>query len=134
MEISRTFQLRTPSTWGAVLAFVKQNWHAANAAGKPLRVEVTNRKPRTSPQNRYFHGPCLDAISSQAWVNGQQFSKAAWKEHYKRQFLLKGERRLPSGDVVPEYHSTADLSDEEMAAFVTKVQADAAENFGVIFE
>jgi hypothetical protein len=133
-EISRIFPLQSPSIWPAVLAFIKANWAVCKAAGKPLRVEITNRRQRTSPQNRYFHGPCLDAIATQAWVNGQRFSKEAWKEHFRRQYLLKGERMLPNGDVVPTYWSTAELSDEKMADFLTRVQAEAASEWGVIFD
>lgn len=133
-EIYRVFPLYAPSVWGSVVAFIKANWKACNDANKPLRIEVTNRKPKTSPQNRFFHGPCLRAIAEQAWWNGQQFPVEFWREYFKRRYLLKASFMTPAGEELLEYWSIADLSDHQMAEFVTNVQAEAAAEWGVIFE
>ena len=69
--IYREFPLRSPSAWQALVAFVKANAAACLEKGKPLRLIVTqDEKKRTLEQNRFFHGPVLDAITQQPGLIG----------------------------------------------------------------
>jgi hypothetical protein len=131
----REFVLRGPTVWPAVIAFVKANAASFAAKGEPLRLIFTSdEKRRTLEQNRFFHGPVLDAITAQAWWDGRQYPKEFWKEYFRKLYLLKGEYETPDGEIVQVYWSTADLSVGAMAEFLTKVQADASSDWGVIFE
>ena len=133
--IYREFVLRSPSVWRAIAALIAGNARACLDRGRPLRVIVTEEeRKRTSEQNRFFHGPVLDAITSQAWWQGKQFPKEFWKEYFRRRYLLKDEYTTPVGEVVQIYWSTADLSVAQMSEFLQKVQAESASEWGVEFD
>ena len=133
--IYREFPLRAPSAWSALVAFIKANAQACLDRGHTLRVIVTeDEKKRTSEQNRFFHGPILDAITDQAWWAGKQYPKEFWKEYFRRRYLLKDEYTTPDGEIVHVYWSTADLNVGQMTEFLQKVQAESASEWGVIFE
>lgn len=130
----REFVLRGPSIWQALVSFVRANAKACNERGRPLRVIVTEEeKRRTLEQNRFFHGPVLDAITQQAWWEGRQYPKEFWKEYFRRRYLLKDEHTTPDGEIVQIYWSTADLNIGQMTEFLEKVQAEAASEWGVEF-
>lgn len=131
----REFTLRTPNVWTAFVAFIKANASACIERGKPLRVIVTEEeKKRSLEQNRFFHGPVLDAITEQAWWEGRQFPKEFWKEYFRKRYLLKDEFTTPDGEIVQVYWSTADLNVAQMTEFLEKVQAEAASEWGVQFQ
>lgn len=131
----REFVFRTPAAWQSFVAFVRSNAAACNERGKPLRVVVTEEeRKRSLEQNRFFHGPVLDAITEQAWWNGKRYPKEFWKEYFRRRYLLKDEYVTPDGEVVHVYWSTAHLNVGQMSEFVSKVQAEAASEWGVQFQ
>lgn len=131
----REFPLLSPSTWAALTAFVKANYAAVMARGGLLRVIVTEEeKQRTKEQNRFFHGPVLDAITEQAWWEGRQYPKQFWKEYFRRRYLLKDEYETPDGEIIQVYWSTADLNVGQMTEFLNKVQAESANEWGVEFQ
>lgn len=131
----REFPLRSPATWSALAAFVKANYQAVMNRGGTLRVIVTEEeRQRTKEQNRFFHGPVLDAITGQAWWNGRQYPKEFWKEYFRRRYLLKDEYETPDGEVIQIYWSTADLNVGQMTEFLNKVQSEAAGEWGVEFQ
>lgn len=133
-SIYREFILRGPSIWQALVAFVRANAKACNERGRPLRVIITEEeKKRTLEQNRFFHGPVLDAITQQAWWEGRQYPKEFWKEYFRRRYLLKDEYQTPDGEIVQVYWSTADLNVGQMTEFLEKVQSEAASEWGVEF-
>lgn len=106
------------------------------AKGQPLWLCLTTQEQQNTPaQKRYWNGPVLDAIASQALWDGQRFPKEFWKEYYRRLFLLRDEFVTPDGEVFNRYWSTADkaFSVRMMADFLDKVQAHAATEWGVIF-
>lgn len=131
----REFTLRAPEAWKALAAFVASNAKACIERGRPLRVIVTaEERRRTLEQNRFFHGPVLDAITEQAWWDGRRFPKEFWKEYFRRRYLLKDEHQTPDGEVIQIYWSTADLNVAQMTEFLEKVQAEAASEWGVQFD
>lgn len=132
----REFPLRSPAIWPTLVAFIKSNAQCFADKGQPLRVIVTaDEKSRNSQQNRFFHGPVLDAITQQAWIGGKQYPKEFWKEYFRRRFLLKDEYEI-NGEIINVYWSTADkgFSVGMMADFLNKLMAEAATDFGVIFD
>lgn len=135
MTVYREFRLDGSSSWPPVVAFIRQ--HAADCISRnsPLRLIVTEEeKRRTNEQNRFFHGPILDAICSQAWWGGKTYSKEFWKEYFRRRYLLKDEIPTPDGEVIQLYWSTADLSSKQFTEFLDRVMSEAAAEWGVEFD
>ena len=131
----REFRLTHEGVWRALAALIAGNARTYLERGKPLRVIVTEEeRKRTLEQNRFFHGPVLDAIVEQAWWEGRRYPKEFWKEYFRRRHLLKDEYETPDGEVIQTYWSTADLNVGQMTEFLQKVQAEAASEWGVVFE
>lgn len=131
----REFQLRSPSVWTSVLAFVKANAQACLEKGEPLRVIVTSdEKKRNAEQNRFYWGVALRDISEQAWVDGKQFDKDTWHEYFARMFGVSEELTLPDGEIITRRKSTSQMTVGEFSTYVNQVQAWAANNLGVEFE
>lgn len=93
---------------------------------------------RTTQQNRFYWGPCLGDIAEQASIGGQKYSKDAWHELFKREFLprkvtktkVAGKKRPV---VTVKLGSTTDLSVKKMSEFLEKVLAFATTDLGVQF-
>jgi hypothetical protein len=135
MALYREFVLKSPGIWPTVLAFIKANATACAEKGTPIRLIVTSdERRRTKEQNAYYFGVALRDIAEQAWVNGEQFGTAAWHEHFAEQFAPREELRLPSGRLVTRRKSTKDFSVAEFSEYLTKVQANAANEYGVTFD
>lgn len=131
----REFQLRSPSTWTNVLAFVKANAKACLEKGEPLRVIVTSdEKKRNGQQNRFYWAVALRDISEQAWIDGKQFDKDAWHEYFSRKFGVCEDLTLPDGEIITRRKSTTQMTVGEFSTYVNQVQAWAANHLGVEFE
>ncbi len=126
----RTFILHGDTQAKALASYLKANRAACAASGEPLEVMVCKHKEkRRSVQNRLYWAILRD-ISEQAMLGGKRFSDEAWHEHFKRIFV--GSIDLPDGRQMGE--STAKLSVSEFADYVSKIQAFAVAELGVIFE
>jgi hypothetical protein len=133
-SLYREFPLKSPGIWPLFIAFIKANADSFAEKGEHLRLIVTSdEKKRTNEQNRFYHGPVLDAIVDQAWWNGKQFPKEFWKEYFRKRYLMKDEFTTPAGEIVNTYWSTADLKVGPMSEFLNKVQVEAGQEWGVIF-
>lgn len=133
LPLHRVFVLSSESSARALWAFLKANWRALADSKKPLAVTVMHYKPRrTDAQNARLHA-MLQEIAAQAWVDGKQYSAAAWKEFYRRQFLPVERVELPGGAVKEETTSTRDLDLEAFAEFMTRVEQHAVAELGVQF-
>lgn len=131
----REFQLRSPSIWTNVLAFVKANAKACLEKGEPLRVIVTSdERKRNAEQNRFYWGVALRDISEQAWIDGKQFDKDAWHEYFSRKFGVCEDLTLPDGEIITRRKSTTQMTVGEFSTYVNQVQAWAANHLGVEFE
>lgn len=127
----RTFILTNDVAAKSLWAFLRSNWKAMADQGKALAVIVQPHKSKRSlSQNAKFHA-VLNDIAEQAWVNGQQFPMVAWKEHYREKFVGIERVTLPSGKVREMSRSTTELDVGEMAELITKIQADAAMEYGM---
>lgn len=108
-------------------------------AGK--RVAITAQEledDRTLKQNAFYWGPCLKDISEQAAIGGQKYSKDAWHELFKREFLprqvtkskVAGRKKTV---VSVSLGSTKKLSVRQMSKYLDRLQAFAATDLGVAF-
>ncbi len=62
-------------------------------AGNKQLIEVRDFADKLSDQQRrYYHGYILNEIAKQAKVDGNQFSLATWKEHFRKTYL--GSKRI----------------------------------------
>ena len=114
--IYQEFVLRSPAIWNRIVEFIRAHAKACMERDKPLLIIVTEAdRKRTLEQNRFFHGPILDAITEQAWWGGKQYPKEFWKEYFRNRYLLKDEYTTPDGEIVQVYYSTADLTVAQMA-------------------
>jgi len=128
----REFPLRNPSVWLALVAFVKANAAACMDRGRPLRVIVTeDEKKRNTEQNRRLWGYLYKTIAEQAWVDGKQFSKEVWHEHFARMFGVCEEMILPDGEIITRRKSTTEMTVGEFADFMTQIEVYAAQELGV---
>lgn len=131
----REFVLRSPAAWQALAQLVAANAKAFIDRGRPLRVIVTeDEKKRTSEANRFYWGAVLTTIAEQAWVDGRQFSKDVWHEHFARLYLPHTEIVTPYGEIVSRRKSTTELTVSEFSEYLQRVQSDAASSLGVIFD
>ena len=125
----RTFVLHSDTQARALAAYLRSNRAACAAAGEPLEVIVCkHREKRRSVQNRLYWA-VMREISDQAMLGGKRFSDECWHEHFKRLFI--GIVELPGGATMGE--STTKLSVSEFADYVSKAQAFAVGELGVIF-
>jgi hypothetical protein len=131
----REFVLRSPAAWQALAQLVAANAKAFIDRGRPLRVIVTeDEKKRTSEANRFYWGAVLTTIAEQAWVDGRQYSKDVWHEHFARLYLPHTEIVTPYGEIVSRRKSTTELTVSEFSEYLQRVQSDAASSLGVIFD
>lgn len=121
--------------WSAFVALVKANAKSFADKGEPLRLILTSEeRKRTAEANRHYWGVVLRDIAEQAWVNGRQFDKDTWHEHFARMYGVCEDVELPSGEVVSRRKSTTQMSVGEFSAYTAQVQAYAANNLGVSFQ
>lgn len=130
----REFVMTGPGPWNALIAFLKANVRAFIDRKRPLRVIVAEEEQdRLDEQIRYYFGVTVRAVSEQAWVEGQRFSKEVWHEHFARMFLPAKELILPDGEVILKRASIArgHIGIKAMAEFTQQVEAYVATELGV---
>jgi len=126
----RQFVLREKSQCRALYAYLRHNWPAMAAQGKPLAVTVAEYKDKRHAQQNRLYWALLKQVSEQAMVDGRRYSDEVWHEQFKR--VLIGLVDLQGGQKAGE--STTKLNVSEFAEYVTKVTAYTATELGVIFE
>ncbi|CAJ0710663.1 recombination protein NinB [Ralstonia thomasii] len=131
----KEFTLRSPGIWPTVLAFIKANAQACLERGHPLRIIVTaEERRRTSEANKFYWGVVLRDISEQAWVQGRQFDTSTWHAYFAELYGEKVEITLPDGRIHVTRRSTSDMSVGDFSEYLAKVQAHAANEFGVTYD
>lgn len=125
----KTFYLRERRNLEALKAFLDANWEAMSKTKTPMQVECKpESKNRSQAQNRYYWN-LLKQIESDAWIEGRQYSDECWHEYVKGRFI--GYTDIPGGKKKPL--STTNLSTKEFADYVTRVEAWAAQELGIVF-
>ena len=119
-------------------------------SGLRPRVELTEAADTlTIRQLRFVHGPILQQISEQVFVNGRAFAREVWKEHLKDLFIpdqfemvqapfirdAKTGQWRPSKRKVPQKKrkSLTSLTGRKRSEFIDQVLAHAATEWGVTF-
>lgn len=126
--MNKTFVLRNKEIAQRMLDYIKATAGPMAAAGKPLSVEIGEyQQKRSSDQNRLYWS-VLAEIAEAAEIEGKRFSREAWHEHFRSEYLPKQES--PSGLVAM---STTQLTKQEFADYVTRIQAFATQTLGVEF-
>lgn len=87
------------------------------------------REQRTSPQNRYFHGPVLfEASKRLSETQGKIWDTERTKSFFKDRFLRRSVVDKNTGEVMGYYTArTRDLNVEEFAEFLDQVILFCAE-------
>lgn len=130
----REFRLRGPEAWHALMIFIKANARACVDRGQPLRVIVTEEEKIRSSEANARYWALLTEIAEAAWVNGRQFDKEVWHEHFARLFLPLDEVILPTGEIVQRRQTTTKLTVAAFSEYMQKIEAEAASELGVVFE
>lgn len=127
----KAYVLRSRDQVWRFLREISETWRPQADAGRPLEVVVSELAGgrRSEAQLRFYWGVVLAAIAEQAVVAGRRYPAPAWHEHYCRKFI--GLRDTPDG---PVGLSSSQLSVEEFSTYISRVEADAAQEHGVIFE
>jgi hypothetical protein len=123
-----TFTLRDPEHARKMIQFIRENAGEQARIGQPLVVTVEAYQAKRSPDQNRLYWSVLTEIAEAVEIEGKRFSKEAWHEHFRSEFLPKQES--PSGLVAV---STTQMTKQQFADYVTRVQAFAATNFGVEF-
>lgn len=123
----RTFVLRDEPNARALWLFLKNNWMALAAAGKPLAVTVQEHKAKRSGDQNKRYWAILNEIASNAWINGRQFSSEAWHEFFKTRFI--GYEETPDGRQIGI--STTTLSIAEFGDYMTRIEVYSADELGI---
>ena len=125
--ISRTIVLRNDSNAQSLWSLLKSNWRALADAGKPIAVTVQEHKAKRSGDQNKRYWAMLNEIAANAWLDGRQFSSAAWHAYFAAQFV--GCEDLPGGGSTAI--STTTLNVEEFSAYMERVMHFAATELGV---
>lgn len=103
--------------------------------GKTVLVTITTTDAkRNDLQNRRYWGHVLRFIAEQAWVDGHQYNKDVWHEHYARKYGVCEDMVLPWGEVVSRRKSTTEMLVGEFADYMSNIEANAAIELGVSFQ
>jgi len=133
--LTKEFLLVDEYRWDTAKRFLESNYAAFAENENPLRIIVTSAEAkRNALQNRRYWKAVLEPISEQVWVEGRQYDKDTWHEYYARRFGYFEEMQLPKGGTpVLRRRSTTEYTVSEFADYMSHVEADAAQEFGVKF-
>lgn len=121
---SRTFRIQGAAgirpafraAWDLVQGLMRETGTGYELVLRPLKSK------RSIDQNKRYWKLLLE-LSDVAWVGDRQYSKDAWHEYFKREFI--GIEELPGGGQIGI--STTKLTVEEFGNYMMKIEAWAAE-------
>jgi predicted GNAT superfamily acetyltransferase len=109
-------------------------------AGNKQVIELKSyEEALTAKQRKYYHGYILTTIAQSVSVDGRKYHLNVWKEHYRRLFLpdaIVDITDIKTGATRRELHrvSSESLSVKGYTKLIEQVTADAASEYGVIFD
>jgi hypothetical protein len=109
-------------------------------AGHKQVIELKSfEEALTGQQRRYFHGYVLTTIAQTATVDGRKYAMPVWKEFYRSKFLgdeVVEVTDIKTGATKKELRrkSSESLSVKGYNKLIDQVTADAATEFGVVFD
>lgn len=134
-EVLYRVELREPSQAREALARCALPWVGEQLAmGKELVAEFSLREDdRSDQQHKYYWAVVLQDVAEGVVVGGQRYTKDAWHEYGKREFLprktkkvkVAGRRRPVVSTVI---QSTTGLTVRQMGQYLEKWMAFAAEH------
>lgn len=134
VRINRDITLDNPTAWGWAKKFIDDNYQALIEKKEPLSIIITNNaRRRNSEQNKRYWRAVLQPIAEQVWAGGRQFDKTAWHELYAEKYGYFEEVELPDGVKKLRRKSTSEYSVKEFSEYMTKIEVDAAQEYGVRF-
>lgn len=126
--MSQTFILRDPEIARRMVDFIRATAGPANAAGRPLVVEIAEYSAKRSNEQNRLLWALLSEIAEQVELDGKRFSKEAWYVHYLDMYAPKQEG--PRG-LVPI--GTSQMNKQQMQEFTTKIEVNAVQELNVEF-
>lgn len=94
---------------------------------KPDRCPTCRRlRKRSTPANKRYWA-LVGVVSVNVWPLGEFYTVKQWHKQFREKFLGYVETKLPSGKVLQELCSTADLDVAEFNDYMTKVEVFANE-------
>ena len=124
-----TYTIRNAAILGNAIQFAQATWEAMSQTKHPLVIEFKPESTKRNLQQNKYYWAILRQIEEQAWIEGRQYSSEVWHEAAKRKFI--GIVDLPGGGGMAM--SSADLSTQEFAEYVTRVICWANTELGVTF-
>lgn len=133
-KLYREFVLDNEPRWNAAKLFIDSNWRGFVDQKSPIRLIITTAESkRNNEQNRRYWKAVIEQIADQVWLDGRKFSKETWHEHYAEKFGIEEEIRMPTGELRLRRKSTTEYKVKEFSDYMAKVEADAAQEYGVKF-
>lgn len=79
--VARTFVLREDQNAQALYAFLRNNWRAMAADGKPLAIRISEYKSTRSGEQNALMWIWLGQLAERAYVAGRRYDAEVWNEH-----------------------------------------------------
>lgn len=127
MALEKTFVLRDRLIVDRMWAFIGLHWEMLANTKKPLEVIIRQLSSKRSSQQNKRYQAILTQIAEEGDANGVKYSKEAWHEYFKREFI--GVMDLPLGGTIGI--STTMLDTEEFNEYMLKVEVFAAQELGL---
>ena len=126
MSKERLINLDDPQSKGALLRDIRER-HGR------YRVSIVRFRPRRSDeQNALYWVAYIGPITDHLLAEGFEVTENDVHEHLKKLFLRKSIINLKTGEVLGEtVRSTTELTTEEFGDYLTKIEALAAERWGL---
>ena len=105
------------AAWNLAGGMIGKAKHGLEIVVRPMKEK------RSVAQNRRYHA-LIRELSAIAWLDGRQYSKEAWHEWAKQEFI--GWEDLPNGQ--RRGISTTTLSIEDFGNYMTQIEQWAASN------
>lgn len=99
-----------------------------------LEITVRPRKSKRSNEQNRRLWKIYGELAEKAWGNGRRFDAQTWHEYCKGLFLGFDLKMLPDGTELKTPISTTTLNTGEMTDYQNRLQAWAADEFGMIFD
>ena len=109
------------------------------AGNKQMLTLQSFEEAMTTQQRKFYHSAVLTTIANQAVINGRKFAMPVWKEHYRTKFLGDKVEEITSIKTGVVKREVARVSSESLSVkgynkLIEQVTADAATEFGVVFD
>lgn len=127
MDFDQIYFVRDSRILDRCMAMINGNWRGMADNGRCLVVHMMEESSNRSLEQNRLYWRLLSNIADSAWVDGRQFGKDAWHEHFRDSFLSKIDG--PMGGTYPS--STSKLTVKEFSEYINRIEAYACETLGL---